>query len=143
MKARMTVVETVVWSPEDGQPQHFEPSFSSWLTTDDDPFGPHRLKVGQEWQPLDCGWLKDNCGQLIIRNDEGRNLTVNPTADERKATSGKIIEVAAEHNSLLIVIALIRPGQSMRAEPMALEYWRLRCPSSQEPARATLFCLPR
>lgn len=66
MRSRLTVVETAVWEPGDeGPATAVESRFEVLASTDEQPYV-RRLKVGQEWQRLEMGWLK-GCSMLFVQ----------------------------------------------------------------------------
>lgn len=114
---RITVVEMVYHRSSGEPPVCVESRFSRELETSEQPYS-RRLKATEQWQSLDCGWLKDNVGMILIVNSEGRFPQANPTGKEREAAAKKVLEVA--HRSLGQKGSwLIPPGESMRASPSA------------------------
>lgn len=146
MKSRLVIVEQVVHYPDEmSQPTSFEGlGFTRHLESDEQSYT-RRIRITHEWQPLDVGWCKE-CGvsQLILRNEEGRGLTQNPSEEEREAIKGRIIWLASNENGddLMTPFAELRPGESLRISPTSVESW-YTCALSQEPVRATIICVPR
>ena len=136
IKDRLTVRETVYHHPFGHNPQVIETRFSHELETTEQLYERH-LQVTKEWQPLDCGWLEDNVGMLIIQNDEGQFLYVNPTDEEREAAAKKTVEVSYKDEQGW----LIPPGESMRARPSHASELAIRCQSGV--AEITLYLIPK
>ena len=116
-KGEMTVVEQVYYQVSGGQPRLVESRFSRKLESDEQPYERH-LKVGVEGAPLDCGWI-EKASQLVITNEEGRNLQVNPTDEEREELQRKVLELGYE--DCPVPLCLIHPGESIRFCPFSLE----------------------
>lgn len=71
-------------------------SYDEELETDHEAYG-RRLTVGEEWQPLDFGWVPvEDVGMVVVENLAGRNLRVNPTDDERREIADRVLEVRHE-----------------------------------------------
>ncbi len=138
IKDRITVVETVYHQPYGRNPRAIESKFSRELETTEQLYERH-LQVTEEWQSLDCGWLKDNAGMFVIQNDEGHFNSFNPSDAERALVAKKTVEIAYENpNSCRW---LIPPGESMRARPSHACSLLIRCQSGN--AEITLFVFPR
>lgn len=127
-KDRLTVVETLSHETTGGEPTGIWTGFSRTLITEEQVWE-RRDKVAEEWIPLDCGWFKGaKCSQLLIRNEEGTNLTVNPSVFEQALIKSKIIEVCFRASETpLKADCLIHPGESLRVMPSELNAIRLRC----------------
>lgn len=141
-RSRLTVVENIVVSSTDSPQSVFDGSFSCRLNNgDEQPYGPRHIKVTEEWQPLDLGWLDgdDIVGMLSLRNDEGRNLLANPTPEQLATIAASVVDVAVDTlNSGLIPFSEVSAGRSIRLFP-TLKLW-VRCISGS--ARCTLFVVP-
>lgn len=135
--SRVTVVEQVYHQILNGQPHLVESRFSRDLESDEQAYE-RRLKVGEAGVPLDCGWVT-KASQLLIINEEGRNLQVNPTDEERKKLSEKVLEVYYVQS--LTSPWLVLPGESMRGCPSTLEGLRIRSQSGI--IRFTLHVIPK
>ena len=141
IKDRLTVRETVYHHPFGHNPQAIETRFSHELETTEQLYERH-LQVTEEWQPLDCGWLKDKVGMLVIQNDEGHFLYVNPTDEEREAAANRTVEVAYKKPEQSCSNCwLIPPGESMRARPSHASELAIRCQSGV--AEITLYLIPK
>lgn len=126
--ARITVVETVYHQPPDAQPATVAASrFGRALAhgADRRPDS-YLMAVGADWTPLDCGRVPD-CGLLVLVNEEGRFVAVQPTPAERAAAEAKVAEVGVGG----VPFALLRPGESCRFEPAAAVELRCRAGSAR------------
>lgn len=68
---RLTVVEHVYHQAPGVEATTTDSAFARNLSTDEQPYS-RTCKVGTEWQPLDCGWLKES-SMLTLKN-EGTSL---------------------------------------------------------------------
>lgn len=51
-----------------------------------------KFKVGQDWKPLDTGWIsREDVGWVLLENLEGTNLTQNPTEAEAQAIRSRVV----------------------------------------------------
>lgn len=147
IKDRVTVKETVYHQQHGRNPQVIESKFCHDLETTEQLYERH-LQVTEEWQPLDCGWLKDKVGMLIIQNDEGQFLSVNPSEEERLAAAKKTVEIKYDRYRPKHIAVndfyscwLIPPGESMRARPSHASGLSIRCQSGV--AEITLYLIPK
>jgi hypothetical protein len=118
-KSRIGVVESVYCQQPGDNPISAESRFSRWLNTDEQPYS-RKIKVTEEWQPLDWGWLK-KASMLVVVNEEGRFLQVQPTPQERCDAISKVVEigiaVCLDGGTLNIPFAEILPRESSRFSP--------------------------
>lgn len=133
-KSRLTVVETIYHQDADGQPTAVEANYARWLASDEHPFQ-RRLKVGEEWQRLETGWLED-VSLLVLTNEEGKGLQTIPTDEERVALAARIVEVGTPGSE---ADWLILPGESLRGRPAAMRQLRFRCRAGTARCVLTLF----
>lgn len=136
-EARIVVVESVYHQRFGEDPEEVQSRFSRALESNEQLYK-RQLKATEEWQPLDCGWLRGNVGMLVIANTEGQFLTPNPTDEEREALSKRVIEVA--YGAGIKFSWLIPPGESMRGCPSSAGSLHVRCHS--ETATFTLYLFP-
>lgn len=79
-------------------------SFDELLETRHDAYA-RRTSVGEEWQPLDFGWIPANdVGRIVIENLTGRNLQVNPTEAERVEMRQQVLQVVHDGDSCPFLI---------------------------------------
>jgi len=137
IKNRMTVVERVHHQIPGSEPGSVESTFSRELESDEQPYL-RFAKAAEDWQPLDLGWV-EQVGMLCISNDEGRNLSVVPTDDEKAETAKKILEITYNVNGEECWIVL--PKESMRANPSHPKNLFIR--SQHGTVRITIYVIPR
>lgn len=140
---RIVVVESVYHQPFGAEASAVESRFTRRLKTVEQVYV-RQSSVGEEWQPLDHGWIKE-CGMLVVQNNEGRALQVNLADDEREALSKKVLEIAYLVPKDLTAPAagrfLILPGESIRVHPSPIEKLHVRSQSGI--ARFTVNAFPR
>ncbi len=139
LKSRVTVVETVYHQHAGESATSIESRFARNLETQEQLYQ-RRLKIGKSWTPLDCGWLEE-VSMLVIHNEEGQNLLVHPTPEEKEKTNAKVIEVSHTPNPNNNTSWIIPPGESMRACPASIRDLYLRCRCGE--ARVTLNAIPK
>jgi len=157
-KARFGVVETVYFQQPETIPVAVDSRFTRWLDSEEQPYL-RQAKIGQDWQEVDVGWLENlPVSQLVLRNDEGK-FQVQPTSEQRALVMGRILELAIlprpDASDLTkcrtmrsppkreippLSFAVLRPGQSLRFEPVDANRLVIRCKSGT--ARLTLFAIP-
>lgn len=123
---RVTVVEKVYHQTAGEEPFAVENTFSRNLKTQEQPYS-RRCTATEEWQPLDCGWLKGNVGMLIISNLAGTGLTTIPSGDERAEIEKQVLEICDE--DCVDGAWLIPPGEAMRGIPKDASRLCVRCQS--------------
>jgi len=116
MTARITVVDSVYWSTEDGQPVQISSRFSRPLESEEQPYI-RRITVGEEWQPLDLGWV-GKVGLLVLAN-EPTPRRVQPTAEERDEDDARVVLVVWDRNLPYAGIC-IPPREDCRLRPIML-----------------------
>lgn len=145
--ARLTTVSVVYHQPLGEEPHSFLHKTSKPLTTDEQAYT-RKLKVTQEWQPIDTGWLT-SLSLLLITNEEGKHTT-QPTEEEKLAISQRVLEVGinVEDGYPLSVacpgptpVFLIGPGDSFSASPYDCSSLYLRCQSGV--AKVTVNAFPK
>jgi hypothetical protein len=135
----VTVVETVYHQPFNSEPTSQSSAFSRPLETAEQPYR-RSLVVGEAWQPLDLGWLKNvGVGMLCISNEEGRHPQTVPTAEELAETKARVVEVAYGCESP--DGWEVPPGESLRACPSNAGALQIRCRHGV--AQVTIFAIPR
>ncbi len=136
-KSRIIVVETVYHQSSGLQPTAVESRYSHNLKTDEQVYGPRRIVATEEWKPLDVGWVK-TASLLILSNEEGKNLQVNPTQKEREDIASRVVHLAYRglHGD---GTWMIHPGHSFRGCPNSLRELFIRCQSGQAECFVTVF----
>lgn len=123
MAAKLIVVEQVYHQNDGDEPAAYESRWCRILLTDEQPYGPRKVKVDREWRLLDTGWLND-ASLLGLSNEEGKHLQANPTAAEADLSSRKVVELSFDGSEAAI---LIHPGQDCRFSPANVNGIWLRC----------------
>ena len=133
-KSRLTVVETVYHQNPKEQPTCVD-SRHTQVIEGDEQVWQRRCKVGEEWTPIDQGWI-EACSCFHVRNDEGRFL-INPTDAEREEVAARVLEIAfagqVQH------AWLVRPGMTFRGEPSEARSLLIRCRSGEARYTVTFF----
>ncbi len=137
IKNRLTVVETVYHQTATGEPDSIASSFFRELDSDEQPYR-RKTKVGEEWTPLDLGWIKE-AGMLVICNDEGKGLTKIPTPEEKEELAKKVLLLGFAIEGCHFGAFRILPGESFRGSPTTNLYL-LSCYGV---TRFTVYAIPR
>lgn len=74
-----------------------------------------RLTIGNDWTPLDMGWVHKP-GYMVIENTTRVNPQRVPTPEEVKAVSETIVQIGCETDRYEKVLFWIRPGTFIVAE---------------------------
>lgn len=115
---RLTVVENVYHQTQGEDPFHISTTFERKLQTQEQPYS-RTTSVGEEWEQLDCGWLGDNVGMLIIANNEGKFARI-PTEEEREEVAKRVLIIGYRYRDLDSPACdawEIPPGESFRGSP--------------------------
>lgn len=128
---RFGVVETCYHQQHGQQPTGISESrFSGWIDSDEQPYGPRFMTVGEEWCSLDCGWI-EQASMMVLKNDpdKGADATVEVGV---VCDAGVIIPFAE--------IPAQFPSHSLRFCPTHLKSLRVRCLKGQ--TRVTIVLYP-
>jgi len=137
-KNQVFIVETLYHQPTGGFPTTAlgdTTRFSRELESDEQPYERRKLAKGN-WELLDHGWI-DQCGMLLLRNDEGY-FSTNPTPEQREEIFKRVIEISFSDK---IPSILIPPKETCRFYPANLSQIQLRC--QEGVAKYTLYLIPR
>lgn len=99
-----------------------------------------RLRAGEKWQPVvDSGcWIATGrIGYVTVENLEGRVLTVQPTEEERRKSSNKILEIGYANDSAQA--DLIYPGSIAIKTPSNASKLVIRCRSGEASYKLHVF----
>jgi hypothetical protein len=77
------------------QPTHATAAFSSMLSQGGEAAYTRRVQVGEEWLPLDCGWLRDDAGAVLLTNQTREDGDRVPTDAQREAVDAAVVEVCS------------------------------------------------
>ena len=130
---QITVVDKIYHRQGSESPTSVSSRFIRHLQTDEQVYE-RRTRVGEEWTPLEHGWIEE-AGMIVIQNTEGTTLQVIPTEEEKEETAAKILELSVTDGLLdsppgvLAKPWLIPPGESFRGYPSDVSKLVLRCRS--------------
>lgn len=139
--SRITVVENVYWSGGNDQPVLHDSKFNKIVHSDEQPYGPRRVRVGVQWRELETGWVSiDKCSLLCITNVP-TDFDRVPTDEQIKEAEAKVLEIGFYISTCdaTIPFALITPGRSLRIEPHRHYKYLIRCVSGEARYRITAF----
>jgi hypothetical protein len=138
-KSHVVVVETVYHQLGSDQPTTVYGQdghhYGYDLDSDEEPYSRRKVAT-EEWKPLDCGWAP-NGSLLLIRNDEGGQVKVNSSSEERTDVDDRTLELSYDPDTVQWVV---KPGRSMRASPINPQKLSIRCHKGS--ARYSLCLLP-
>lgn len=132
--AELTVVENCVFTHHEQQPFGTESRYGRHLYTHQRPVT-RAFEVGEEWVSLPPELLTNPVGMLAISNEK-EELLVIPTREERDRMASRILQVRSGESGSWW---LVRPGGSMRGEPLDAHKISLRCASGSTLAVVTAF----
>lgn len=81
--------------------------------TDDLPYVRPSLKVGEDWQPLDLGWIS-NPSMLHVLNIEGMDQTRIPTSDQVAEIARKVVYLGMAVGDQIVVLSEMLPSPMPR-----------------------------
>ena len=110
---RLTIVETLYHRTIESGIAEYVGRFTRDLQSDDEPYQ-RQKKIGEEWEPLDTGWLEVNVGTVFIQNKAGTDLMRVPSDGEKEAISRQAIVIRFNGSDGLI----IPPKESARFCPV-------------------------
>ena len=142
-RTRLTVTESIYHQSPEGEPVEIGYSGARFLETDEQVYS-RRTTVGEEWTPIDCGWLRESgASLLLLRNEEGRFTQVIPSPEQRGETQGRVVEVGVgTPHGEVVPFAEVDPQESpLRLRPSDLGSLYLRC--RQGRAKVTVTLVPR
>lgn len=111
---RMTVVETITYEREDGEPFQVQTKVGRPIEQDTQPYQ-REIKIGEEWKPIDLGWATewDKIGTISIKHLGEKPSQKVLTPEERAEIASKTLLVGLE--SLPTVWLEYFPLDSFRA----------------------------
>lgn len=89
----VSIKELVYHRTPNGQTLPIESIFNTPLEVEEATYSRPGGKVGEEWTPIDLGWVGENAGMIVIQNLSGKNLQRQPTKEEKAEIDKKVIEV--------------------------------------------------
>ena len=134
-RANLVVVEQVYHQAVDGEPVISEQRYTRWLASEEQPYV-RRLKVGERRQALDVGWIKTAALLTLANQGEGSFGGGQPSPERKAELASRAVEVGQASSNL--PFAIVRPGESLRFEPVdVLALW-VRCQAGETRATVTL-----
>jgi hypothetical protein len=116
--ALLTVVGSFYHQGSGQQPTSQDIRYSRQLRSNEQAYI-RNTKIGEDWQPLDFGWVKVP-GFFVLTNNEGKFTGAQPTDRERQEARTHIIEFGIV--SELLSQGLTKPkGRDMFSEPLCPE----------------------
>ena len=138
---RITLILRAYHHSTDEQPFSIEPepNYTTECKTKEDPWT-RRMKVGEEWEEVDLGWLQDTAGLVVLINTEGTHRSqVNPSQEQRDETAKKLVEVRTCEGDINPL--LLPPGEFL---PIKVDNPRLlKIKSEHGRARVTVYAFPK
>lgn len=124
---RVTVVEQVYYESPDGS-HNIGESYSQNLSKDEQPFVRTRA-IGSSWMDVSENCWVDRGSVIVLANREGKIVLVNPSEDDKKIISSRLIEVGVvgESSNDPISFTQLLPGASCRLPGPFLKRIRVRC----------------
>lgn len=150
-KRRLVVVEYMTHQSASGESSTGDTRFSRQLETDEQPFE-RRFEVRHLFSPIPMGWLEDAAkagplGMLSLQNlhhekdailEIGILVTIPQEPEgERSMFSAQKLE------PVLVLFAILSPGESLRLQPINLHAYRIRATSEEGLVRCSLKLIPR
>jgi hypothetical protein len=146
-KPRLTIVECVYYQAPFEDCISAENRYDSAVEADEQPYI-RKIKVGEQWQPIDSGWIMTP-GLLLIKNEPIR-FAVQPTQEQRAEAASKVVEVSVcleekgrtQHSppkGLPMTVTTLLPGESLRMRPAEFSTLRLRCTGGEASCLIHLF----
>lgn len=134
MGGRITVVESVYYALDGRDPVECHGEYSAKTMSDQQPYV-KQITVGEDWMPIDLGWLR-SVGEIHVANRAGTGLQKVPTDAERAVTNAKVLQIAGYGN---VPIALARAGRTARFEPCDATTLKIRCLCGETECIVSLF----
>lgn len=126
-QSRITVVESLYYQPPNGgSPASYGSQFARWVGTSEQPYVRRTQTHDAEWHPLDTGWVR-NDALLLLSNESGKNMEVNPTKEELERISRQVLELSVAPD--LPAFCSIPPGESARFQMRGKLYLRSTVPN--------------
>lgn len=139
-RPRFTVTGSVVHQqPGEQAKQAPRSRFYRWLDQDQDPYE-RTVKVGEDWTPLDLGWVGTEGSLLLLANATRATFTVRPTREQLADLYSKVLEVGLLVKGVVTDFAEVPVGEDLRLSPRRLDAYRVRCRSGQ--GKYSIFLVP-
>lgn len=139
---RVTVIDTIYHQLPGEQPVSIDSRFGYAVTSDERPYV-RKFRLGEEWIPVDVGWV-EKISMLVISNEGVGFRTKQPSSEDLHDEASKVVEVAVlvqlpeQKNRTMhdppkpppllpIPICEIPIGESMRMRPVDVGIFIIRC----------------
>jgi hypothetical protein len=134
---RVVIVGHVTHLRMDRESQYVDFAYERLLKSKSEYYDRLEFKVGQEWKPLDFGWIQD-VGVVCIVNRKTEFMRV-PSKEEREEADAKVVEISFASDAWRTsqVDVILYPGQPIQFSPAHREI-RLRCRSGIAECRVTV-----
>lgn len=111
-----------------------------WLNSDEQGYG-RSVKIGEDWQEIDLGWLKDKeIGYIHFENDTRRLPGKVPTQEELAILAEKVIEIGLWVGDMIWPLMYFPPEEGSGFAPIAPQNLRVRCRKGV--AKLTYYVVP-
>ncbi len=128
-RSRLTVLNKVYVNLPGENTTGPEPiSFYRWLESEERPYS-RTIKVTEQWQAIDLGWLKDlPIAHIVFENETVRPLGKVPEQLELDEWRDKVLEVGIQVGEGIIEpFAYFPVGEGMSFSPSIPQDLRVRC----------------
>lgn len=142
---RFGLNQTLYYQSAGGEQKAYSSIYSGRCELEEKPYE-RNLRVTEEWQQLDVGWFKDypdkQPEEMLLINEEGSLLQRIPTEEEKASIASRVVEVGAVagETGIILPVAKVKPGRSLRYSPQEVRRVWLRCRSGV--ARVSLVLIP-
>lgn len=142
---RLGVNQTLYYQKMNGEQKAYTSKYTAVCRMEEAPYE-RNLRVTEEWQQLDSGWFREYPGkepeEMLLVNEEGSLLQRIPTEEEKASIASRIVEVGAVagETGIVLPVAKIKPGRSLRYSPQEVGRVWLRCRKGV--ARVSLVLIP-
>lgn len=123
--ARILLLQTLYYQSANSEPISAEGRYTKLLQTDEQPYQ-RRMKVTDEWKPLDAGWV-ESASYYCVENLEGKYIQTIPTLEQRSEDAKRIIELGIASPIGVLRFASLSPGEFMAVPYKDVRNVRIRC----------------
>ena len=136
---KLIVKETIYWQSRGSKAQSVPSSFVRLSISDEVPYVRPRLRVGEEWQSLDTGYLK-TAGMVVIENILEVCKTI-PTPEQAMLARAKILEIAVTRLKEIVPFCHVPVGEDHRFTPPmgSVDGFVMRCIKGETRVNITAF----
>ncbi len=139
---RLTAQLMLTYETIGDPPIQFSCVFSNMLKSSGGECYTRRIKVEDNWIPLDLGWVdSDKVGLIVLDNQTGiTRPSVNPTEEEKKAAAEAVLLMSVGGEVLYSPNWRLSPGRFFCAEPVNANNLFIR--SAKGTVKLTIFIVP-